>query len=304
MLDRFRSMEVFVAAVDAGSFAAASERLGMTPQMVARYVQSVEERLQVTLIQRTTRRQTLTEVGLQYYERCVQVLKDADAADAIAQQALNEPHGLLRISAPQQFGSQSLVDFCLAFMRRYPRVEVDLRLSDQVVNLFEEGVEIAFRIGERHLGDSSSFIARSLNPYRMVACASPAYLKTAGEPKTPAELAAHQCIGFTFWNRKLFNEWVFTQSGKHFPVRVDCKLQVNSGHAQRRAALHDAGILLAAEDLVKEDLESGRLVRVLPEFEGPSRPLSLIFAAQRQHTAKVRRFVDEAVGEFSRTEVG
>ena len=136
MLDRFRSMEVFVAAVDAGSFAAAATQLGMTPQMVARYVQALEERLQATLLQRTTRRQSLTELGSQYYQRCLQLLRDAEAADALAQEARSEPSGQLRISAPYQWGSLALADFAAGFMQRYPQVSLDLRLSDQVVDLF------------------------------------------------------------------------------------------------------------------------------------------------------------------------
>ena len=298
MLDRFRAMEVFVAAVDAGSFAAASAKLEMTPQMVARYVQALEARLHATLLTRTTRRQSLTELGQQYYERCVLVLKEAAAADALAQQALAEPHGQLRISAPQQFGSQSLTDFAVAFMQRYPQVEVDLRLSDQVVNLLDDGIEAAFRIGDAAVGDSASLIARPLRPFRMVACASPTYLEAAGMPQHPNDLTQHPCIGFVFWNRKVFNEWVFTQGQQRFAVRVDCRLQVNSGHAQLRAALQGAGILLAADDLIHDDLTAGRLQRVLPDYEGPTRPMHLIYAADRQRTAKLKRFVDEAMQAF------
>lgn len=298
MLDRFRSMEVLVAVVDAGSFAAAAPRLGLTPQMVARYVQALEARLHTTLLTRTTRRQSLTELGQLYYERCVQLLQQADAADALALQAGSAPQGQLRISAPHQFGAQSLVDFAVGFMQRYPQVEVDLRLSDQVVNLLEEGMEAAFRIGDAAVGDSSSLVARPLRPYRMVACAAPAYLASAGQPQQPADLVKHPCIGFVFWNRKVFNEWVFIQGGQRFAVRVNCPLQVNSGQAQLRAALQGAGILLAAEDLVQADLHAGRLQRVLPAFEGPSRPMHLIYAADRQRTAKLRCFVDEAMQAF------
>ncbi|MGE8317120.1 MAG: LysR family transcriptional regulator [Comamonas sp.] len=299
MLDRFRSMEVFVAAVDAGSFAAAAERLGMSAQMVARHVQALEQRLGATLLQRTTRRQSLTELGSQYHERCVVVLSEAAAADALALEAKAEPHGQLRVSAPQEFGAQSLVDFALLFMARYPRVAVDLRLSDQRVNLLDDGVEAAFRIGEPAVGESSSLVTRPLRRYRMVACAAPAYLERAGMPRQPADLAAHQCIGFVFWNRKVFNEWVFTQGGQDYPVRIEGRLQVNSSQAQLRAALAGGGILLGAEDLVRADLEAGRLVRVLPGYEGPSRPMHLIYVADRQRTAKLRCFVEEAVQAFA-----
>lgn len=299
MLDRFRSMEVLVAAVEAGSFAAAAERLDMSAQMVARHVQSLEQRLGATLLQRTTRRQSLTELGHQYYERCVLVLKEAAAADALALQARAEPHGQLRVSAPQELGAQSLVDFSLEFMARYPRVTVDLRLTDQRVNLLDDGVEVAFRIGEPSVGESNSLVMRPLRRYRLVACASPDYLERAGTPQQPADLAMHQCIGFVFWNRKIFNEWVFTQGGQEHPVRIDGRLQVNNSQAQLRAALGGGGILLGAEDLVRSDLQAGRLVRVLPGYEGPSRPMNLIYPSDRQRTAKLRCFVEEAVQAFA-----
>lgn len=291
-------MEVFVAAVDAGSFAAAATQLGMTPQMVARYVQALEERLQATLLQRTTRRQSLTELGSQYYQRCLQLLRDAEAADALAQEARSEPSGQLRISAPYQWGSLALADFAAGFMQRYPQVSLDLRLSDQVVDLFGEGIELAFRIGAAQLNDSSSLVSRPLRPFEMVACAAPAYLARAAAPQQPADLAQHHCIGFVFWNRKLFNEWTFSRAGSSTAVRVNCPFQANSGYAQLRAALQGAGIFLASTDLVQADLDAGRLQRVLPDWQGPSRPMHLIYAADRQRTAKLRRFVDEALQTF------
>ena len=298
MLDRFRSMEVFVAAVDAGSFAAAAQRLDMTPQMVARYVQTLEARLQATLLQRTTRRQHLTELGEAYYQRCVQLLQDAAAADALAQEALQQPSGQLRISAPYQWGSLTLADFAAGFMQRYPQVQIDLRLSDQVVDLLGDGLELAFRTGATQLGESSSLISRPLQPFQMVACAAPAYLARVAAPQHPADLARHPCIGFVFWNRQLFNEWTFTQADTTAAVRVHCPFQANSGYAQLRAALQGTGIFLAATDLVQPELDAGRLVRVLPDWQGPSRPMHLIYAADRQRTAKVRRFVDEALQAF------
>lgn len=298
MLDRFRSMEVFVAAVDAGSFAAAAQRLDMTPQMVARYVQTLEARLQATLLQRTTRRQHLTELGEAYYQRCVQLLQDAAAADALAQEALQAPSGQLRISAPYQWGSLTLADFAAGFMQRYPQVQIDLRLSDQVVDLLGDGLELAFRTGATQLGESSSLISRPLQPFQMVACAAPAYLARVAAPQHPADLAQHPCIGFVFWNRQLFNEWTFTQADTTAAVRVHCPFQANSGYAQLRAALQGTGIFLAATDLVQPELDAGRLVRVLPDWQGPSRPMHLIYAADRQRTAKVRRFVDEALQAF------
>jgi DNA-binding transcriptional LysR family regulator len=299
MLDRLRSMEVFVAAVDAGSFAAAAARLDMSPQMIARHVKELEGRLGITLLNRTTRRQRLTEFGTQYYERCAIVLKEAAAADALALETVAEPHGQLHISAPVQFGSRSLVDFATAFMARHPRVRVNLSLSDSIVDLLDHDIEAAFRIGEPNVGESSSLVARPLRRFRMIACASPQYLAEAGTPKHPADLESHQCLGFVFWNRKVFDEWTFTKNRQTFSVRVTGRFQVNNTHAQLRAAYQGAGILLDSEDLLQEGIETGRLVRVLPDYEGPSRAMNLIYSADRLRTAKLRCFIEEAVQAFA-----
>ncbi|NVZ67374.1 LysR family transcriptional regulator, partial [Pseudomonas gingeri] len=143
-----------------------------------------------------------------------------------------------------------------------PRIEMDLRLSDQLVNLLDNGVEVAFRIGEPNVGESTSLIVRPLRRYRMIACASPGYLAQAGTPQHPTDLGTHQCIGFVFWNQKVFNEWTFTRDEQVFAVRVDGRFQANNGHAQLKAAVQGLGIFLATEDLVRADLESGNLVRV------------------------------------------
>ena len=187
MIDRLTSMAVFVKAADAGSFAAAASALTMSPQMVAKHVAELERHLGGVLLARTTRRQNLTELGRSYYERCRTILADVEAAEALVPQADAEPSGLLRSSAPVTFGAHGLVPFLTDYLTQYPKVVIDLVLMDRYVDLIEEGFEVVFRVGE--LGDSA-LVQRQLAPYRLVACASPAYLSARGRANGGAPLKA------------------------------------------------------------------------------------------------------------------
>ncbi|MFJ2985254.1 MULTISPECIES: LysR family transcriptional regulator [unclassified Pseudomonas] len=298
-MNRLRAMEVFVATCEAGSFAAAANRLEMSPQMVARYIADLEAHLQVRLLNRTTRRQNLTEIGRAYFDRCIAVLAEAKAADAIVLETRGQPAGALKVSAPQNFGGQSLMPFVTDFLTDHPLVSIDLDLTDRFVDLIAEGIEVAFRIGEPKVDTSSSLVMRSLNPYRLIACAAPAYLRANGTPQTPADLAEHVCLGYVFWERVMDKQWIFTRDGVAYPVSVGSRLRVNDAGAQLNAALCGFGILLAAEDLIAPSLASGALVPVLPGFDGPSKPMSLLYPADRLRTLKVRRFIDAAVERFA-----
>ncbi|MFZ6678783.1 LysR substrate-binding domain-containing protein [Undibacterium sp. Tian12W] len=182
-MDRLASMAAFVKTVDAGSFAAAASALDMSPQMIAKHVSWLETRLGTRLINRTTRRQSLTDIGKAYYDRCKMVLADADWADSLADEVKGAPKGRLRINAPVSFGTYALTPVIARYLRQYPQVEIDLVLSDRYVDLVEEEFEAVFRIGR--LSDSS-FIARELAPFRLVACASPDYLKEKGRSRDAA----------------------------------------------------------------------------------------------------------------------
>lgn len=203
MIDRLTSMEAFVVAAESGSYASAALRLGMSPQMVAKHVSALELKLGARLLNRTTRRQSLTELGSAYYERCKHILAEAQEADSLAQIMSATPRGKLRISAPVTFGAHSLMPFVTAFLRQHPEVEIDLNLTDRTVDLVEEGYEAAFRIGPIA---NSSFIARPLAPYRLIACAAPSYLQARGTPQVPADLTAHDCLGYVYWSRPADNE--------------------------------------------------------------------------------------------------
>lgn len=298
MLDRLRSMEVFVAAANAGSFAAAAVQLGISAQMVARHVLALEDRLQVRLINRTTRKQSLTEIGQRYLVRCRDALAAFDAADVLAMEAHEQPNGRLRISAPHQFGSHSLMAFVAEFMQRYPNIEIDLSLTDRAVNIIEEGFEAVVRIGNLAIGDSSSLVARPLGGYQMLTCAAPDYLRDYGVPTHPSDLYRHQCLGYVFSDRVVYDEWLFIRDDELFKIRVGGRLQVNDAVAQLNAARTGLGILLGAADLVEKALASGELIQLLPEYQAPYKPVHLIYPVEKQRSVKLQRFIDEAVERF------
>ena len=294
-MDRLASMATFVKAAELGSFTAAATALDISGQMVAKHITYLETRLGTRLINRTTRRQSLTEIGKSYYERCKQVLADVDWADALVDEARGVPSGRLRVNAPVSLGSSRLMSMVTRYLRQYPDVHIDLVLSDRFVDLIDDGFEAVFRTGPLQ---DSGLTARELAPFRMLACASPAYLRERGAPRTPDELDAHECLGFTHWSRPTVYEWCFTRAGQSYPVTIRNHLQVNDAKALLAAALNGFGIILIAEDLVREALDAGTLVQVLPDYAPPSRQMHLIFHADRQQTPKLRSFIDAVMAEF------
>jgi len=294
-MDRLASMGAFVMAAESGSYASAAARLGMSPQMVAKHVATLEHRLGARLLNRTTRRQSLTELGSAYYERCKHILSEVQSADTLAQVMNDTPRGKLKISAPVTFGSYSLMPLVTDFLRQFPEVEIDLHLTDRFVDLVEEGYEVAFRIGP--LG-TSSLTARPLAPYRLVTCAAPSYLAERGIPQTPDDLKHHECLGYAYWSRPADREWQFCKGSAVHKVQVTSRLQINESKALMSAALDGFGIVLGPEDFLTPALQSGELVRVLADFEAPSRQMHLLYTANRQRTAKLRRFVDAVLARF------
>lgn len=295
-MDRLASMAAFVKTADAGSFAAAAIALGISAQMVAKHVTWLETRLGARLINRTTRRQSLTEIGKAYCERCKTVLADADWADAVALQANSAPRGRLRVNAPVSFGTHALVPVIGRYLRAYPQVEVDLVLNDRFVDVVEEEFEAVFRIGA--LADSS-FVARELAPFRLVACASPAYLQERGVPATPDDLARHACLAYaSATGPTAAGDWRFTRGGEHFKVDIQYRLRLNDAKALLMAALQGIGIAFISEDLARDDLRSGRLVKVLPDYDTLSRPIHLLYHPDRRQTPKLKTFIAAVMREL------
>jgi DNA-binding transcriptional LysR family regulator len=295
MLDRLTSMAVFVRAADLGSFTAAAAALGMSAQMVAKHVVFLEDRLGARLLNRTTRKQSLTEFGRAYQERCRIVLAEAEAADAMARDMRQAPRGRLRVNAPVTFGSHSLVPLVTRFLRTYPGVQVDLTLSDRLVDPIDEGFEAVIRLGPV---SETTLVARALMPYRLIACASPAYLAEHGVPEVPSDLARHECLGFAYWSGALGRQWRFSRDGRSFDVPVSGRLQINDWRGLLRAALDGFGITLGPEAALAADIAAGRFVQVLPGYNGPSRPMHILHAADRRMTPKLRSFLDAVVAEF------
>lgn len=294
-MDRLRSMEAFVTAADSGSYASAAERLGMSAQMVAKHVAALEKRLGAQLLNRTTRRQSLTELGRAYYERCRRVLEEAQAADSLAQICNDTARGKLRVSAPVTFGSSCLMPFLTEFLRQHSEVEIDLHLTDRFVDLVEDGYEVVFRIGPLA---ASTLTARPLMPYGLVACAAASYLAKHGSPDTPSDLQNHECLGYAYWSKSPDCEWLFRKGSELERVQVSSRLRINESRALIEAALDGFGIVLGPEILLAPKLRSGQLIQLLSDYEAPSRPMHLLYTASRLKTAKVRRFIDAAVTRF------
>lgn len=290
-MDRLTSMGVFVRVVARGSFAGAAADLGISPTMVGLHIRALEDRLGSRLIARTTRRQSLTETGRAYHDHCRRILADIDAAEASAQAFRTSPRGLLRITAPVTFGVHALTPALADFMAHYAEIEVDLVLSDRVLDLVEEGFDAAIRIGDVR---EASLIARSLRPYRMVLCAAPDYLERCGTPEAVPDLAAQRCLGFSYWREQ--DRWRLGDA----EVSVNCRFRANNGEALRQAALRGMGIVLQPEALLAGDLAAGRLTRLLPQVDPPSRPMHLIYQSDRRATPKLRCFVDFALSAFGR----
>ncbi|OKO81066.1 LysR family transcriptional regulator [Bradyrhizobium sp. NAS96.2] len=259
-MDRLTSMAVFLRAVDLGSFAAAAEALEMSGPMVGKHVSFLEQRLGVRLIHRTTRRQSLTEFGHAYYERCRAVLAEADAADAIAADALSEPRGRLRVTMPALLGRHCVAPLLLKLAQRYPALELDLSFGDPVADLMEGGYDLAIRTGD--LTEQASVITRRIARQRMVVCGSRAYLKAHGRPRTLDELGQHQAIVYRRLGRA--RPWLFPRDGT--PPREVWpagRLRLDDLEAIADAAARGMGLAWLPSWLVRERLERGALVRVL-----------------------------------------
>jgi DNA-binding transcriptional LysR family regulator len=292
-MDRLLSMTVFAKAVEAGSFSAAGEALRMSSQLVGKHVQTLEQHLGVRLLNRTTRRQHLTEAGIAFHEHVKIILAEVEAAESMAAMSGGTPRGRLRINAPVSFGVHALARRLPDYLAAYPQVSVDMSLSNRFVDLIDEGFDVAFRVGE--LSDSG-LIARALAPYRLQLCSAPAYLARHPPITEPRDLAQHECLGFSY--TELRTRWTFQGPEGDITVPVSGKLMVDSGEALLMAARAGMGILLQPCELVREDLAAGRLVPVLPAYPIPARPFHLLYAPDRRMTPKLRSFIDFAVAAF------
>jgi DNA-binding transcriptional LysR family regulator len=295
-MDPLDGIAAFARVVDSGSFSAASRRLKISKSAVSAHVQRLEERLGVRLLNRTTRRLSVTEAGAAYYRHCARILAEAEAAEQAASALQREPRGTLRISAPSSFGWMHVAPAVPAFLKRYPDLAVDIALSPTHVNLVDEGLDLAIRIG---VLEDSPLVVRRLAPSRLVLCAAPAYLKARGAPREPADLASHNCLctSLLAWG----DEWRLIGKRGEVRVAVGGTLRSNSAEMLRAAALDGIGIAVLPSWAVAEKLRTGALKRVLEAWEPPASTIYAVYPDNRLMSMKVRAFVDHLARCFGRT---
>ena len=286
-MDTIDGMRTFVAVISEGSFTAAAERLGMSPQLVSKYVGQLEARLSTRLLNRSTRRLSITEPGQAYYERCQYLLAEIDEMESAVRDTTVAARGTLRINAPMSFGTDHLTRAIADYQHIQPDVSVNLTLDDRKVDIVSEGYDMAIRIGRL---EESSLVARKLAPVRLMACAAPEYLQQRGEPQCPEDLASHDCLGYAYYSEQ--DHWRFVAEGREYHVRVNGRFSANNGDAVRLAALAGAGIALQPTFIVGDDIRAGRLQRILGDFEVPPFAVYAVYAHRQYLSGKVRTFVD------------
>jgi len=293
-VDRFLEMQTFNAVVDSGSFVKAADALNMSKAAVSRYVVDMETRLGVRLLHRTTRRLSLTDEGQVFYGRSKELLAELQEAEDEITSRSDAASGLLRINAPFTFGILHLAPLWGAFMAEHPKVRLDVTLADRLVDLVEEGYDVAIRIATL---ESSTLVSKKLATTRMALCASPAYLAQHGTPLHPSELARHSVVSYSYWSTK--DEWRF--EGPQGPVSVKTKpcMHTNSGDTCRAAALAHQGVILQPTFLVSKDLSDGGLVELMPQYRSIELGIYAVYPTRKHVSAKVRALIEFLAEHFS-----
>lgn len=293
-MDQFRQMQAFVAVVQAGSFVQAAQRLDTSKAVVSRLVLELEAALNTRLLNRTTRRLSLTDAGSEYVERCRQILEDVNDANATVSAGTGVVSGRLKINAPLTFGNLHLAPLWGEFLKLHPQVELDITLTDRVVDLVDEGYDMAVRIA---VLASSSLVSRALAHDEVLLCASPAYLRAAPPITTLDDVAQHSVMAYSLWSGG--DVWTLTDAhGQPHSVSTHPRLRANSGDTCRAAALADQGLIYQPGFLVGDDVRSGRLVRVLPELRGPTLGIHAVYPTRKHLPGKVRAMVDFLADAF------
>jgi DNA-binding transcriptional LysR family regulator len=286
-MDRIDAMQAFVTVADLKGFAPAARKLGLSPSGVTRLIAALEDRLGARLLQRTTRQVTLTDAGARYLERARRILSDVEEAESAAEGERTRPGGRLVVSAPNGFGRLHVSPVMSAYLKRYPEVSADLRLSDRMINLVEEGVDLAVRIG--HLPDST-LVARHVGEMRRIVVASTEYLKRRGEPKTPEAIADHDTIHFGAMTAE--PEWRFVADGREIRISSTPRFASNSADAAIQYAEAGGGLTRVLAYQAADSLKAGRLKIVLAPFAPPALPIHIVYPTSRLLSAKVRTFID------------
>lgn len=293
-MDLFRSMQVFVSTVETGSMSAAAASLNLSPAMVGQHIAALENRLGTRLLNRTTRRQNLTDFGQSYLEQCKDILERVALTVLKAESQQSEAQGKLRISAPLTFGAAVLIPALKQYRQTAPQVKLDIVLTDRNVDLVEERFDIAFRIG--NIPDSR-LISRKLMPYQMIICASPDYIALKGSPLQPSELSRHELVSFTPTARE---SWKLSKSTEIVEVTPESMMTVNSGHALLNAAKAGLGLVIQPRILLEPDIRSGQLIQLLPEWNLGERHVSMLYYRDQHMTPRTRSFIEFALQAFAK----
>jgi DNA-binding transcriptional LysR family regulator len=292
-IDIVASMRVFTAVVDAGSFAGAADKLVMSRGMATRYVAQLEAHLGVRLLNRTTRKLSLTEAGSDYCQRATQVLGMIEEAETSVAQEASVPRGTLRVTSSVAFGVRHLGWAITEYLQKYPGVHVDVTLNDRTVDLVEEGFDLAIRVTTRI---DPGLIARRLTRARIVACASPGYLKKHGTPKSPEELVGHNCISYAY--SPVQNDWHFRRNGVDQTVPISGNLRGNNGDILVIAAIEGLGVALQPTFVIYEALRQKKLVRILSDWEADELTVFAVYPNRKFLPPKVRSFIDFIAERF------
>lgn len=286
-MDVLASMTMYVAVIEGGSFASAADKLNVSRAMVSKQMQKLEAHLGTRLMNRTTRRLSMTETGRAFYERSAQILLDVEEAEQIAGQMTLTPQGVLRVTIPLSYGQHRLDGILGAYTQAYPLVMLDLAMSDRKVDLVEEGFDVAVRIG---ILPESDLIARKLGGERSIACAAPSYLAIHGTPKTPSDLSGHACLGYSLTGGGA--DWRFDSPQGPVVIPIAGPIKADNGDILRLAAVGGAGIAFQPGFIVDDDIAAGRLVRVLPDWHSAEMGVYAVYPSRKHLSAKVRTFVD------------
>jgi DNA-binding transcriptional LysR family regulator len=292
-MDRFDNMQVFAKVAEIGSFARAAVRLEISPSMVSLHVKDLEERLGVRLLNRTTRKVSLTEIGREYYEHCAQILAELDEAERIARALQRTPRGRLRVFCDTNI-ARFIAPAVARFLENYPEAAIDLRTGDRVIDLVEEGFDLSIRAV---VPPDSSLIVRRLAGWRHILCCAPRYLETHAAPISLADVAKHNCLRYA--NYPFGDEWHFvSRDGKPAAVRVSGNLVTASAAVLRSVLLGGGGVALAAPFIVEAELKAGALVSLLPEYRPVEFAINAIYPHRRHLAATVRSFIDMLAEPF------
>jgi DNA-binding transcriptional LysR family regulator len=292
-MDKYQEMRVFAAVVDAKSFVHAGEVLGLSKQAISRHVAELESRLGVRLLQRTTRKLSLTDEGQVFYARCSELVGNIDDAEAEITSRTIEGSGLLTVNVPLSFGLLYLAPLWPQFMARHPKITLDVTLVDRVVDLVEDGFDVAVRIARL---SSSSLVSRKLTSTRVVLCASPEYLGRRGTPQHPCELAAHEVMSYSLLSTG--ESWEFTGPQGPVSVKVSPRLRTNSGDTCIAAALRHQGVVLQPSFMVGPHLIAGTLVEILPDYRAIELDIYAVYPSRKFLAPRVRLLIDFLVDAF------